>query len=117
DARILPAPLALEAATLGGARALGLERRIGSIEPGKEADLAAFDLGQIETQPVHDPVSQLIHSAGREQATDVWVAGESVVRTRQVLAEAQGAITGSTAATLRAWQNRCRQVLQTAGLA
>jgi 5-methylthioadenosine/S-adenosylhomocysteine deaminase len=117
DARILPAPLALEAATLGGARALGLERRIGSIEAGKEADLAAFDLGQIETQPVHDPVSQLIHSAGREHATDVWVAGESVVRKRQVLAEAQGATPGSTAATLRAWQNRCRQVLQTAGLA
>ena len=117
DPSVLPAPAVLEAATLGGARALGLERRIGSIEVGKEADLAAFDLSEIETQPVFNPLSQLVYSAGREHATDVWVAGQSVVRTRQVLAEAQGGASGSPAATLLAWQNRCRQVLQTAGLA
>ncbi len=117
DPSLLPAPAALEAATLGGARALGLDRRIGSIEPGKEADLAAFDLGEVETQPVYDPLSQLVYSAGREHASDVWVAGRHVVKTRHVVAEAQGATSGSTATTLLAWQNRCRQVLQTAGLA
>jgi 5-methylthioadenosine/S-adenosylhomocysteine deaminase len=112
----LPAPMALESATLGGARALGLERRIGSIEVGKEADLAAFDLSSAETQPTFDPVSQLVYAAGREHVTDVWVAGRPVVRTRQVLAEAQGDEPGRTAATVLAWQNRCRQALQTAGL-
>jgi len=117
DPSALPAPAALEAATLGGARALGLERRIGSIEAGKEADLVAFDLSSLETQPVFDPVSQLVYAAGREHATDVWVAGRSVVRMRQVLAEAQAREPGQTAALVHAWQNRCRQALQTAGLA
>jgi len=117
DATAVPAPAALEAATLGGARALGLDRRIGSIEVGKAADLAAFDLSSIETQPVYDPITQLVYAAGREQATDVWVAGNSVVRGRQVLAEAQEGTSGRSADQLLAWQNRCRQVLQTAGLA
>ncbi len=117
DPSVLPAPAALEAATLGGARALGMDRRIGSIEVGKEADLAAFDLSSLETQPVFDPMSQLVYSAGREHATDVWVSGQSVVRTRQVLAEAQPGDAARTAAQVHAWQNRCRQALQTAGLA
>jgi 5-methylthioadenosine/S-adenosylhomocysteine deaminase len=117
DATAIPAPAALEAATLAGARALGLDHRIGTIETGKEADLAAFDLGAVETQPVYDPVTQLVYAAGREHATDVWVAGRLVVRARQVLAEAQAGATGSSVAQLLAWQNRCRQVLQTAGLA
>jgi len=117
DASAVPATAALEAATLGGARALGLDRRIGSIEIGKEADLAAFDLGGIETQPVYDPLTQLVYAAGREHATDVWVAGNTVVRGRQELAEAQEGMTSRSAAQLLAWQNRCRQVLQTAGLA
>jgi 5-methylthioadenosine/S-adenosylhomocysteine deaminase len=115
DACVLPAHAALAAATLGGARALGLDRRIGSIEPGKDADLAAFDLAPLETQPVHNPLTQLIYAAGREQVSDVWVAGRPVVIQRQVVAEASEAAAASTAATLRAWQNRCRQVLQTAG--
>ena len=117
DATAVPAPAALEAATLGGARALGLDRHIGSIEVGKAADLAAFDLSSIETQPVYDPITQLVYAAGREQATDVWVAGNSVVRGRQVLAEAQEGTSSRSAVQLLAWQNRCRQVLQTAGLA
>ncbi len=117
DASVVPAAAALEAATLGGARALGLDRRIGSIEPGKEADLAAVDLSSVETQPVYDPVTQLVYAAGREHVTDVWVAGNPVVKGRQVLAEAQLGATGESASRVRAWQNRCRQVLQTAGLA
>ncbi len=110
-------PSALEAATLGGARALGLDRRIGSIEAGKDADLAAFDFSSMETQPVYDPVTQLVYAAGREHVSDVWVAGNPVVRGRQVLAEAQQGVTSEAAARVLAWQNRCRQVLQTAGLA
>lgn len=117
DASILPAAVALEAATLGGARALGLDRRIGSIEPGKEADLSAFDLSAVETQPIYDPLSQIAYSAGREQVSDVWVGGRAVVRTRQILAESVAGAPEATGATLHAWQNRCRQVLQTEGLA
>jgi len=117
DPAAMPAAVALEAATLGGARALGLDRRIGSLEAGKEADLAAFDLAAVETQPLYDPLSQIAYAAGREQVSDVWVAGQAVVRTRQVLADSRAGAAEATAATLHAWQNRCRQVLQTEGLA
>jgi 5-methylthioadenosine/S-adenosylhomocysteine deaminase len=112
DASALPAPAALEAATLGGAQALGLASRIGSIEAGKEADLVAFDLSQPETQPLYDVISHLVYSAGREQVSDVWVGGQRVVEGRQIVAShAQPDLMPNVGA----WQNRCRQVLLTAG--
>jgi 5-methylthioadenosine/S-adenosylhomocysteine deaminase len=76
DATALPAAKALEAATLGGARALGLEAQIGSLAPGKWADMTAVNLGGLSTQPLFDPVSQLVYAAGREQVSHVWVDGE-----------------------------------------
>ena len=72
---VLPAPLALQAATLNAARALGLDREIGSITPGKSADLCAVDFDVPELTPCYDPVSHLVYSAGRENVTHVWVAG------------------------------------------
>jgi 5-methylthioadenosine/S-adenosylhomocysteine deaminase len=71
-----PAHTALHMATLGGARALGLERRIGSLVPGKRADLVALDLSGIELAPCYDPASHLVYSAGREHVSHVWVDGE-----------------------------------------
>ena len=62
-------------ATIGGARALGLERIIGSIEAGKQADLACVDLNRLNSQPVYDVVSQLVFASRSDQVTDVWVAG------------------------------------------
>ena len=115
DASAFGAAQALESATLGGARALGLERRIGSIEAGKEADLVAFDLSAVETQPLYDVTSQIVYAAGREQVSDVWVAGQPVVRKRQALANIDGALEKSLMAAVGAWQNRCRQVLLTSG--
>ncbi|MFY9314785.1 MAG: TRZ/ATZ family hydrolase [Burkholderiales bacterium] len=81
DARALPAHAALRAATLGGAAALGLEARIGSIIAGKAADLAAVRLDAPELSPCYDPVSQLVYAAGRECVSDVWVAGKRLLRT------------------------------------
>ncbi|MGE0357700.1 MAG: TRZ/ATZ family hydrolase [Burkholderiales bacterium] len=77
DARALGAHEALRMATLDGARALGLDARIGSIVPGKLADLAAVELSSFETLPCYDPVSDLVYAAGREHVTHVWVAGEA----------------------------------------
>ncbi len=112
DASVLPAPPVLEAATLGGARALGLHGRIGSIEAGKAADLVAFDLAPAETQPLYDVISHIVYSAGREQVSDVWVAGNKVVESRHVLlASAQSDLMPAVGA----WQNRCKQVLLTPG--
>jgi len=82
DASALDAASALRAATLGGARAVGWESRIGSIVPGKEADLVCVDLDPLETQPLHHVVSQLIYAAGRHQVGDVWIAGRARLRDR-----------------------------------
>ncbi|WP_237065448.1 TRZ/ATZ family hydrolase [Microbulbifer guangxiensis] len=80
----LPAEQALAMATIHGARALGLEDRIGSLEPGKFADLAAIDLGGLEQQPLHDPVSQLIYTASGHNVSDVWVAGRQLLAGRKL---------------------------------
>lgn len=76
DATILGAHAVLRMATLDSAAALGLDRRIGSLVPGKAADLAAFHLGALETTPCFDPVSHLLYVIGREQVSDVWIDGK-----------------------------------------
>jgi 5-methylthioadenosine/S-adenosylhomocysteine deaminase len=83
DAAVLPAHTLLRMATLNGAAALGLDARIGSLVPGKDADATAIRLGDVETLPLYDPVSQLPNAAGREHVTDVWVAGERVLAERR----------------------------------
>lgn len=70
---------ALGAATLGGAAALGIEGITGSIVAGKSADLVAIDLRGPELAPRHDPVAQLVHSAGRQHVTHVWVDGKALL--------------------------------------
>jgi 5-methylthioadenosine/S-adenosylhomocysteine deaminase len=76
DAQAMPAHQALRAATLGGAQALGLGERIGTISEGKAADLTAVALRGPELAPCYDAVSHLVYAAGREHVTHVWVAGE-----------------------------------------
>ena len=75
-----PATLGLELATLGGARALGLEKEIGSLDEGKSADLAAFPLDVAPAQPIQDPESALVFATSGRGATLVTVAGEELVR-------------------------------------
>jgi 5-methylthioadenosine/S-adenosylhomocysteine deaminase len=84
DARAVGAHEALRMATLDGARALGLEAAIGSIVPGKWADLAAVELSSPETLPCFDPVSDLVYAAGREHVSHVWVAGEARLAGRRL---------------------------------
>lgn len=69
----------LHAATLGGARALGLTDVIGSLTPGKWADLCCIDLARPQSQPVYDPAVQIVYSVSRDQVSDVWVAGRPLV--------------------------------------
>ena len=75
DASAVTAMDALRMATIGSARALGLAADIGSIEPGKLADLTCVDLTSCNSQPIYDPVSQLVYSARADQVSDVWIAG------------------------------------------
>ena len=84
DASAVPAHAALRMATLNGAKALGLDSEIGSLEPGKSADIAAVRLDGIETQPLYHPISDLVYAASRHQVTDVWVAGRRLLKDREL---------------------------------
>jgi len=81
----LPARTALRMATINGARALGLDHHIGSIEAGKFADLVAVNLASLELSPCYDPVSHLVYAAGRSDVTHVWIAGELLVEDRRFM--------------------------------
>jgi 5-methylthioadenosine/S-adenosylhomocysteine deaminase len=85
NAEVLPAHTALRMATLNAAQALGLERSLGSIQSGKCADLCAVNLDSIELSPCYDPASHLVYAAGREDVSDVWVAGRQLVGSGRLL--------------------------------
>ncbi|HEX6634403.1 MAG TPA: TRZ/ATZ family hydrolase [Usitatibacter sp.] len=85
DAAMLGALEAIEMATLAGARALGLDDRIGSIVPGKSADLAAIALDSVETMPCFDPASHMVYAAGREHVTHAWVEGRARLAERRLV--------------------------------
>jgi 5-methylthioadenosine/S-adenosylhomocysteine deaminase len=76
---------ALRMATLGGAQALGIDATVGSIAPGKAADLCAVSLDDIGLSPCYDPASHLVYAAGREHVSDVWVAGQIRVENAQLI--------------------------------
>lgn len=80
DAETLPAVQALQMATLNGAKALGLDDRIGSLVPGKQADFIAIDLDALNTQPVYNVLSQLAYALNSRQVSDVYVAGKPLLR-------------------------------------
>jgi 5-methylthioadenosine/S-adenosylhomocysteine deaminase len=105
SASALPAAQALRLATINGARALGLEHEIGSIEPGKSADLVALDLADSHTQPLYHPVSQLVYAAGRHQVRQVWVQGRQVIRDGSPLTLDPARVI----ADARTWGERLRQ--------
>jgi 5-methylthioadenosine/S-adenosylhomocysteine deaminase len=85
DPTQLPAHTVLEMATVRAARALGFEDRVGTLTPGKLADITAVDLGAPELAPCYDPVSHLVYAAGREHVTHVWVGGERVVENGRLI--------------------------------
>ena len=79
DASSVPAIAALTMATLGGAKALGLDEVTGSLKVGKAADIQAIDLNVLSSQPVFDPVSHLVYCAKSTQVSHVWVHGRCVL--------------------------------------
>jgi 5-methylthioadenosine/S-adenosylhomocysteine deaminase len=75
DAAAFDDAFAVRAATLNGARAIGLGDKIGSIEPGKRADLAAVRMDAVETQPLYNVISHLAYAVPRRQVSDAWIDG------------------------------------------
>lgn len=106
DATALDAASTLRAATLGGARALGFGETIGSIEPGKQADLICVDLSALETQPLHNVLSQLVYATGRQQVSDVWIAGQPKLSQRVLVDMDVDALV----ANAREWRERIRSI-------
>lgn len=92
----------VRAATLDGATALGLGDRIGSLEPGKEADIVALDLSAPHLVPLREPHTALVYAAGRSDVSAVWVAGEQVVRDRRAVRVDAGEVMG----TAQQWVDR-----------
>ena len=84
DATAVNAHQALRMATINGAKALGLEEHLGSLAPGKAADITAVNLATLSSQPVYDPVSQIVYTASRDQVSDVWVAGKRLLQERRL---------------------------------
>ena len=83
DPAALSARDVVRAATVEGARALGLGERIGTVEVGKEADLIAIEVNAPHLVPIHDPYTTVVFSAGRSDVRHVLVAGEPVVIDRR----------------------------------
>lgn len=98
DASAVDAATALRMATLDGARAMRIEGRVGSLGPGKEADVVALRLDEIEALPFYSVLSHLVYAASRRQVTDVWIAGARRL--------ADGALVGWDMGDLRARAGR-----------
>jgi 5-methylthioadenosine/S-adenosylhomocysteine deaminase len=84
DASAVPAMTALKMATINGAKALGIEQKTGSLSLGKAADVIAIDFNQLETQPLFEPISQIVYATGRHQVSDVWVEGKQLLKNRNL---------------------------------
>jgi len=105
DATVISAADTLAMATINGARALGMEDKIGSLTSGKAADLACVDLSVPACQPVHHPISQLVYSVSRDQVSDVWVAGQPLLENHRLTVDNEAEILGRAAA----WQRRLEE--------
>jgi len=105
DTRSLPESRALEMATLGGARALGRDAEIGSLEPGKQADIVAVDLSAARFQPVYDPTPPLIHRAPGSAGSPVGVGGRALLYDRDL----QTVDEAAALAAVAQWQDRVRK--------
>lgn len=85
DASSIPAIEALTMATLGGAKALGLEEITGSLKVGKAADIQAIQLSTLSSQPVFDPISHIVYCAKSTQVSHIWVNGQCLLEQGKLL--------------------------------
>lgn len=102
DASVLQVHEVLRMATLNAACALGMEQKIGSLLPGKQADICAIRLDDPLMQPCYDPLAHLVHVAGRECVSHVWVAGRPCLSEGKLLGVAPAELMEIGAL----WQNR-----------
>lgn len=75
----------LEMATIGGAKAIGLDKEIGSLEPGKQADMIIIDMNKPHLVPMYDPVSHLVYTVRGSDIRDVVISGRMILKDRKIL--------------------------------
>jgi 5-methylthioadenosine/S-adenosylhomocysteine deaminase len=85
DASVLDAHAALRMATINGAKALGWDDQIGSLEAGKSADMIAVEISSLNQKPLYNPASQLVYCNAGSQVTHSWVAGKALLRERSLV--------------------------------
>lgn len=79
SAAAVDAMTALEMATINGARAMGIDASVGSLEAGKQADIAAIDLSGIQHHPIYDPISHIVYTKAGHMVSHLWIDGKAVV--------------------------------------
>jgi 5-methylthioadenosine/S-adenosylhomocysteine deaminase len=92
DPRTLPARTALEMATIEGARALGMDRDIGSLAAGKRADLIVVSMASARQTPMYDPISHLVYATRGDDVKTTIVNGRVLMRDRKVLTLNEAAV-------------------------
>jgi 5-methylthioadenosine/S-adenosylhomocysteine deaminase len=108
DPRVVGARTSLQMATIGGARTLGLERSIGSLEPGKRADVIVVSVDAARQVPLYDPVSHLVYVTRGDDVRDTVVHGKVLMRNRKVLTLDETAILKEG----RSWGERVKAALK-----
>jgi cytosine/adenosine deaminase-related metal-dependent hydrolase len=84
DPNAVTAEQALEMATLGGATALRMQDQVGSLEPGKQADIVVFDTANFDLRPLHNPVANIVYGSTGHSVDTVLIGGEVVLRHKQL---------------------------------
>ena len=107
DPQTVSARVALEMATVGGARALGMASQIGSIEPGKRADVIVVSMSAARQTPMYDPVSHLVYTTHGDDVRTTVVNGKVLMRDRKVRTLNEGTVL----ADARAWAEKVRQAV------
>ncbi len=102
NASAIDAYTALELATINGAKALGLDDQIGSLEAGKDADFIAVSIENIHQFPLYNIASQLVYTNSGNHVSDVWVAGECLYKDKQHTSLDIQTVKNKTAS----WQNK-----------
>jgi 5-methylthioadenosine/S-adenosylhomocysteine deaminase len=105
---VLPAEQVVEMATMGGARALGMQEQIGSLEAGKLADFITVSLANAHSTPLYNVYSQIAYVTKAADVQDVFVNGRQIVRDRRMLTLDEKEIYSH----VRSFQQRIRQSLE-----
>jgi 5-methylthioadenosine/S-adenosylhomocysteine deaminase len=110
DPRVVSARASLEMATKGGARALGMDNQIGSLEPGKRADLIIVGTSSARQTPMYDPISHLVYVMRGDDVRTTIVNGKILMRDRRMLTLDEAAILKDA----RGWAEKVKAAVKTA---